>query len=216
MINKEKIVLIGGGGHAKVVIDVIKENKEFDIVGILDVNENIGKNVLGIEIIGTDDMLHELYNLGVKKAFITVGSVGNVGLREKLMLFAKNIGFKFPNIISNSAMLSREISFGEGIFINRGAIINSETSIGDFVIVNSAAIVEHDVIIGKFVHISPNAVVLGNVKIGDYTHIGASSTIIQNSEIGSNVLVGMGSVVVKNIPSNVKAYGNPCRIIDYK
>jgi sugar O-acyltransferase, sialic acid O-acetyltransferase NeuD family len=210
----EKIILLGGGGHCNSVIDSIKSNYSYEIIGIIDFKENIGQYINGIEILDSDDNLMKYKKAGVQNAFITVGSIGNPSIRKKLYNLASDLGFKFPVIMDKSAVLSQDVEVGIGTFIGKGAIINSKSIIGSNCIINSGSILEHDCNIGDFVHISPGATLCGGVIVGENTHIGANSTIIQYKTIGKNVIIGAGSVVLKNIKSNIKAYGNPCKSID--
>jgi len=210
MENNKEILLIGAGGHCKVVIDSIKEKNEFNGISLIDPSMQIGEAISGITVIGKDEDLQCLFNQGYKYAFITVGSVGNTDIRKRLFKFLKKIGFSLPTIVDRSAKISPYTNIMEGAYIGRNAVVNSHTTIGSCAIINTGAIIEHDNVIGDFVHISPGAVLSGNVKIGNNTHIGANSTIINNVEIGSDTIVGIGSVVLKDIKSNSIAYGNPC------
>ncbi|MDR3594089.1 acetyltransferase [Clostridium sp.] len=209
----EKIILVGGGGHCRSIIDSINNLKQFDIVGIVDKkpNECIG---LGVDIIGSDEQLNWLYKSGIKNAFIGVGSVGNPSIRIKLYRMLKNLGYSFPKIIDKTAIVSPIAIIDEGVFVGKGAIVNAKAVIAKQCIINSGAIVEHDCNIGEFVHLAPGATLSGGVNIGKRTHIGTNSTIIQNINIGNDVIVGAGSVIVKNIRANAKVYGNPGREIN--
>jgi sugar O-acyltransferase (sialic acid O-acetyltransferase NeuD family) len=207
----EDIILIGGGGHCKSIIDTINELKKYNIIGILDIADKLGNEICGIKIIGTDDSLEYYYKNGVRNAFLTIGSIGDTLIRRKLYSIALNIGYIFPNIIDNTAIVSDKIEIGHGNFIGKGAIININVKIANNTIINTGAIIEHDCYIGSFCHIAPGTAINGNVVIGENTHIGTNSTIIQNIKIGDNTIIGAGSVVVKNIESNIKAYGNPCK-----
>lgn len=207
----KNIILIGGGGHCKSVVDTIKTTKMYNIIGILDLKDKIGQIINGVEIIDTDDSLEHHYNNGVKYAFITLGSVGNTKLRKKLYLKAHSIGYKFPNIIDKTSIISNAIKIGTGNFIGKGAIINSNVEIKNNCIINTGSIIEHDCKVASFCHISPGVTISGNVSVGENTHVGTGTTIIQNIKIGKNSMIGAGSVVIKDIKSNKKAYGNPCR-----
>lgn len=207
----EDIILIGGGGHCKSVIDTIKSSGNFNIVGILDLREKLDMDINGVKIIGTDEMLKYYFNNGVKNAHISLGSIGDSKHRIKLFNYAKSIGLNFPPIIDRTSVMGSNVEIEEGVFIGKGCIINVDTKIGSHSIINSGAIIDHDCIIGSFCHISPGTTISGEVSIGDNTHIGTNSTIIQNIDIGSNTLIGAGSVVIKDISSNIKAYGNPCK-----
>ena len=206
----EKMVLVGGGGHCKSIIESINNLKQFEIVGVVDKNpsECIG---LGIDIIGSDEDLNSLYKSGIKNAFIGVGSIGNANIRIKLYNMLKNLGYSFPIIIDKTAIVSCNAIIEEGVFIGKGAIINTNAIIKKHCIINSGAIVEHDCKINKFVHLAPGATLSGGVSIGERTHIGTNSTIIQNINIGKDVLVGAGAVIVEDIKDGIKVYGNPGR-----
>ncbi|MBE6087268.1 MAG: acetyltransferase [Clostridium beijerinckii] len=208
----EPIILIGGGGHCKSVIDTIISSNLYEIIGVIDIEEKIGQNILNdIEIIDCDENLYKYKLKNIKKAFVTIGSVGNPKIRIELYEKARTIGFEFPSIVDKTAIISQDAYIGEGTFIGKGVIVNAGATINDNCIINTGSIIEHDCYIDKFSHISPNATLCGGVKIGRNTHIGANSTIIQYRNIGGNVIIGAGSVVTKDIEDNVTAYGNPCR-----
>lgn len=205
------IILIGGGGHCKTVIDSLKSGKEYNIRGILDLKEKVGEIVNGIKVINTDDSLEYYYNNGIKYAFISLGSIGDTVLRKKLYLMIYNIGYRFPNIIDKTALVSESVTLGSGNFVGKGAIVNSDTYINNNCIINTGAIIEHDCTIDSFCHIGPGVTMGGNVSIGENTHVGIGSSIRENIKIGKNSIIGAGSVVVKDIGSGQIAYGNPCR-----
>lgn len=205
------IILVGGGGHCKSVIDAILSTNTYNIVGITDPCA-CGK-VSGYEILGNDDQLKAIYDRGVEHAFVTVGSVGNPQIRQLLMETLKAIGYKLPVIIGASAYVSPSANIGEGSFIGQGAVVNALARIDENCIINTGAIVEHDCYLQAYVHIAPGAVLSGCVSIGKNSHIGTNATVIQNISVGQNVLIGAGSVVVKDIMDSTVAYGNPCREI---
>jgi sugar O-acyltransferase (sialic acid O-acetyltransferase NeuD family) len=211
MVKNNKLLLLGGGGHCKSVIDSLLKTNSYTEVGIIDKKENVGESILGVPIIGYDDDLFKLYHNGYNNAFITIGSIGNPSIRVKLFKVIEEIGFEIPNIIDINAIISEHVTLEKGIYIGKNAVINAGSFIGKCAIINTASILEHDCIIGKFSHISPGSVLCGEVKIGEYTHIGARSVVKQQVKIGANSLIGMGSVVLKNISENVMAYGNPCK-----
>lgn len=208
---KKKIVLIGGGGHCKSIIDSIQNTDEYSIEGIVDVEKNIGKVIYGIKVIGKDEDLKQIYDSGVRYAFISVGSIGDIKIREILYKKAKEIGYEFPVIKDKYSIIANNVIIDEGVFIGKGAIINSDCIIKANAIINSGAIIEHDCNINEFVHIAPGATVCGGVFIGYGTHIGCNASILQGVNIGEFVIVGAGSVVIKNINKNSKVVGNPSR-----
>jgi sugar O-acyltransferase (sialic acid O-acetyltransferase NeuD family) len=207
----EKIILLGGGGHCKSVIDTIQDSKLYEIAGIIDLKQNVGKDVNGVRILDSDDNLIKYKDIGIDKVFITIGSIGDISLRLRLYDLAQKIGFKMPTIIDNTAIVAKNVKVEKGTFIGKGVIININSTIGSSCIINSGSIIEHDCIINDFVHVASGATLCGGVTIGKNTHIGANSTVIQYKNIGENVMIGAGSVVIKDIESNLKAYGNPCK-----
>jgi UDP-perosamine 4-acetyltransferase len=209
----ENIVLIGAGGHCKVIIDIIKSTSSFEIYGITDYAKLKGERVLGFPILGTDDELRNIYKSGVKNAFICVGSVGNGEIRDRIYSLLKVIGFNIPVLIHKSAVVSPYASIGSGTCVMPGAVINSGAVIGENCIINTSSIVEHDCTIGRNSHISPGACVAGGVKVGEGSHIGLGASIIQGVTIGNGVIIGAGSVVIDGIRDNVTAVGVPAKII---
>lgn len=207
----KKLLLIGGGGHCHSVLDSVLKFNDYDAIGIIDYSN---ETVNDIPVVGKDEDLPRLRKNGWTDAFITVGSVGNTSLRHRLFQMVKNEGFAVPSIVDPTAIVANDAEIDEGCFIGKGAIVNAGSKIGKAAIINTGAIIEHDCIVGEFAHISPGAVLCGQVTVGNDTHIGAASVVRQQIEIGNNSLIGAGSVVVKNIPANVKAFGNPCKVAE--
>lgn len=209
-MNKEKILLIGMGGHAKSIIDSLEANQYYEIVGFIENNKK-GIGYKGYPILGTDAELETYYKKGIKKAFIAIGFMGKGTIREKIYDKLKEIGYQLPTIIDKTAIFSKNIEIGEGCFVGKGVILNSEVKIKKMAIINSGAIIEHECQIEAFSHIAVGSVLCGNCQIGEHTLIGANATVIQERKIGSHVIIGAGSVVIQDIDSNIIAYGNPCR-----
>ncbi|MBQ3718551.1 MAG: acetyltransferase [Methanomicrobium sp.] len=208
-----KLVLVGGGGHCRSVLSSIDRSKYADIV-IVDSKENLGKDVDGVPIAGTDDDLAKLHDEGYCEAFITVGSVSSNPKRRRIYESLEKIGFSFPSFIDPSAAVADSAVIEEGVFVGKNAVINAGSRIGKFSIINTGAIADHDCNIGSFVHLSPGVVLSGTVTVGDNTHVGTGTCVKQCAKIGENTTVGMGSVVITDIPSNCVAYGVPCKVRD--
>ncbi len=207
----KKILLLGGGGHCKSIIDSLYALNTYQSIGIVEKKSESSDAVMDVPVIGTDDELKDLFNSGYQYAFISLGSVGNPSIRIKLFNKIKQIGFTIPSIIDPSAVVSDYATLAEGVYVGKKAVINTGASIGQACIINTAAVVEHDCKIADFVHLAPGAVLSGDVIVGSQSHIGTNSTVIQQVEIGSNTIIGAGSVVTKNISEKVVAYGQPCR-----
>ena len=189
------IVLIGGGGHCKSVIDVIEQEGIFKIAGIIDKPELLGSDVLGYPVIGNDSDLNDL----VKKyqnALITVGQIGSPILRIKLFDLAAKARFILPSIISPYAYVSRHSTIGSGTVVMHNAIVNASVSIGDNCIINSKALIEHDCSISKHCHISTNATINGGVVVKTGCFIGSGATTKESITIEENSFVKAGSLVI--------------------
>lgn len=212
----KKVILLGGGGHAKCVIDAMRLGGKYFPHCVLDLKNRSGEEVLGIKITGSDADLPSYYRRGIKFCFVGLGSIGNPARRITLWKHAVKSGFKFPNIIHPTAIVSAHASIGIGVYIGPRAIVNAGAVIGDGCIINSGAIVEHDCHVGKFVHIAPGAVLSGGVTVGDRSHLGTGCAVTHGITIGADSVIGVGSVVIKNIPSWTVCVGNPAKKIKGK
>ena len=212
---KEKLILLGGGGHAESVIDTIKTKEEYEIAGILDNQKSPGTFVSGIEVLGCDELLPDIFKSGIGCAVIAVGSVGSPKVRIRLFELCRRIGFRMPTIIDQSAILSKDFISGDGGFIGKGVIIGWGVRIGEGCIINTGVILEHGVKLGNYVHAAPGCILCGNAVTGDCTHIGAGTTVIQNITLGSHSMIGAASLVLSDISSNTLAYGRPAREVHY-
>jgi len=190
----KKIILIGGGGHCKSVIDVIEQEKQFDICGIVDKPENIGSYILGYEVIAADDDLQKLANR-FKYALVTVGQIKSPDLRIKLFNLASKAGFCLPSIISPKAYVSKHSSIANGVVVMHHAIVNANTTIGDNCIINSKALIEHDCEVAEHCHISTNATINGGSKVGPRSFVGSNVTTKESIIIEEKSFIKAGSIV---------------------
>jgi sugar O-acyltransferase (sialic acid O-acetyltransferase NeuD family) len=203
-MEKKRIVIIGAGGHAKVVIDIllqrIKLGDNLEIIGILDdcYDEKNAIKLFDISVIGKVDKSLKLKNC---EYIIAIGS------NDVRKIISTKYDLKYYIAIHPKAIIAEEVKIEEGTVVMAGAIINSYSHIGKHVIINTGSIIEHDCIIKDYVHISPNTTLAGGVSIGNKTWIGMGSNVIQGVKIEENVIVGAGSVVLKNISANKKVVG---------
>jgi len=203
---KNSIILIGGGGHGRVVIDAIKSAKSFNIYGILDPSLRRNSIISGVKVIGPDGMLPILFKNGIKNAFISVGSIGDHEPRKKIYGNLKKIGFRLPSVVHPKAVVAGDVRLGEGAFVAAGAILNPGVKIGRNAIINTRSSVDHDCGIGDFVHVAPGAVLSGGVKIKEGAHIGTGASVIQNIKIGKNAMIGAGQTVRVNISDGARYF----------
>lgn len=204
---KQKVVVLGSGGHSKIVIDILQKAQEYEIVGFTS-NSNDENNLLGVPYLGDDSILFSLYESGVKTFF---AAIGDNEIRKKVFNRMINIGFEPINAISPFAHISQYAKLGKGVVVSPGAVINACAVIGNNVIVNTLAGIDHDCIIGSDVHIAPRASLAGSVIVGDGSFIGAGCTVIPDISIGEWTVVGAGAVVISDLPSNIKAVGVPAK-----
>lgn len=207
----EKIVLFGGGGHAKVIIDLINACGSYEIAGIVDAQLAAGVSVSGVTVLGDDRILPALYGKGLKNACIAVGSVKDNSKRKALYEKVKHAGFSIPALVHPSAIISGKSQIHEGVQIMAGTIVQTGSLIGENTIVNTGAIVEHDCAVGNHVHICPGATLSGNCLIGEGAFIGAGATVLQGVKIGSNSIVSAGAVVIKDVLDNTTVIGVPAK-----
>ncbi len=208
---KKKLLLLGGGGHCRSVLDCALASGEYDEIGIIDSADC--EPYEGVGVVGCDDDLPRLFEEGWNYAFITVGSVGNTRVRRRLFGLISQIGFRIPVIMDPTAVRASGSTVKEGTFIGKRAVVNAGCHVGRCAILNTGCILEHDCSVGDFAHISPGTVLCGHVTVGDDSHVGAASVVRQEITIGEKTLIGAGSVVVKDLPDGIKAFGNPCREI---
>jgi sugar O-acyltransferase (sialic acid O-acetyltransferase NeuD family) len=191
----KKLILVGGGGHCKSVIDVA-ESAGYTILGILDRLEDVGKRVLGYEVIGTDDDMGKYADKAV--FIVTVGQIKSPDLRIKLHQMLAEAHCHLATIIAPTAHVSKYATIGEGTVVMHKAVINADAHIGRGCIINTFANIEHDAVVGNYCHISTGAMINGGAIIADRTFIGSQSVVNQGVKMVEGVVASM-SVINKDI-----------------
>lgn len=210
-----KAVIIGGGGHGKVIIDIVEKAAELNLLGLLDSQPPIGSKVLGYEVIGRESDLGKLIQEREIEGLIV--AIGDNWLRSRLVGSLSSVapGIAFPNAIHPAAQIAKNVSLGQGTVVMAGAVVNSGTSVGDFCILNTNCSVDHDCRLGDYVSFAPNSCAGGNVEVGEYSAICLGAKIVHGAKIGPQTVIGAGATVLSDLPSNVVAYGTPaCRVRD--
>lgn len=208
-MDSKKLILVGGGGHCKSVIDVA-ESAGFQIQGILDTPENVGKKVLGYTIVGTDDQIPDYVNEAL--FIVTVGHIKDAALRIKLHQKIVYAGGTLATIVATTAHVSKYAQIGEGSVIMHQAVVNADAIIGKGCIINTFANIEHDAKIGDYCHISTGVMINGNCVVGNETFIGSQSVMINDIEITAGCVIGAGSLVRKNVTQRGIYSGNPATL----
>lgn len=203
----EEIIVIGYGGHAKSLVDIIEREGKYKIAGFIAKNKGEEIQYRGYKILASDDELETLFNDGIRYVAMGIGFMGKGEIRRKIYKKLKKIGYKFPFFIDPSAAVANDVQIEEGTMIGKTVVLNSGAKIGKMAIINTAAVIEHECVIGDFTHVSVGTKLCGNVTIGNNCFIGAGTTIIQDCHIGKNTLIGAGGLVLNDIPDGKKKIG---------
>ena len=211
MTDTRKIFLLGAGGHASVVLDML-HCLGIHLEGIIDKMLNTGAYWQGVPVIGDDDFFFQ--NIPPEKAILVNGVGANPNCKTRNCLFSlfKNKGYSFLTLRHPSAVVSKQSVLYEGSVVMAGAVIQSGTSIGENTVVNTSASVDHHCRIGNGSFISPGVLLCGNVIVGESVFIGAGAVILPGVEIGSESIIGAGAVVTRSVGEKVLVTGNPAKI----
>lgn len=201
-IDSTSLVIYGGGGHAKSLIDLLRLLGTYRIAGILDDGLLPEGNVMGIPVLGGKQVLPEIFNRGIRLAANAVGGIGNIKIRIEIFNRLAQAGFTCPTLVHPSAFVEPSARLSEGSQILPQAYVGSEAQIGFGVIVNTGAIVSHDCILGDYVNVSPGALLAGSVEIGQGVLIGMGATINLGVRVGANARIGNGATVKEDVPAN--------------
>ena len=205
----QKLIVIGGGGHAKVILDIAGRSGDFEVVGCV-ARDEPKSGELSVPYLGDESSLPHFLSAGVRLAFV---AVGDNRARAQLSQLALGHGFEIANIVSPYAILSDGVTLGRGIAIMPGAVINTGARIADGCIVNTGVVLDHDCKIGAWGHLAPGTVLAGSVETGEGAFLGVGVRVIPSISIGAWTTVGAGAVVIRDLPGNVCAVGVPARIL---
>ncbi|MGW9527074.1 acetyltransferase [Paenibacillus terrae] len=202
-------IVFGAGGHAKVIVDILRACGE-EIIGVLD-DHCKEEKWNGFPILGNRNQIDQLLSLYPEALFIV--AIGDNATRMKIVSQLKAAAVKFGTAVHPSAVIAPSAFIGEGSVVMPNSVINADAYVGKHVIVNTAATIDHDCRIEDFAHISPGVHMAGGVQIGRCAHIGIGASLIPGIRVGGNTLVGAGSCVIRHLPENVLAVGCPARVI---
>jgi len=205
-----RLVGLGAGGHAAVIIETLRAAGHSEIIGLLAPEQG---DVLGVPIIGDDDILMSLKDRQIDGAFLGVGMMKSSLIRKRLVAKGRAAGLEIVGAIHRKAIVATSAELGIASQVLAGAIIQSRARLGDHVIVNTGSIVEHDSVIGDFSHVATGARLAGGVRVAEGAFIGAGAVVIQGIVIGANAVVGAGAVVIHDVEPNTTVLGIPARPI---
>lgn len=206
------IVVVGAGGHARVVADVIRLGAEYQVRGFLD-GENAsrrGTEFEGAAVLGGDEVLLGLREEGVRHAAVAVGdNAARLRIADQLL----ELGFELPALVHPDATVAASVHLGAGTVVFARAVVNPATRLGRVVIINTAASVDHDCEIGDAVHIAPGAHLAGGVKVASGALVGIGAAVRPRLTIGRNAVVGAGAAVVADVAAGTTVAGVPARVL---
>lgn len=208
---KSPLVLIGGGGHGKSVLDVIRAEGRYEVIGILDVSTRVGESVMGVPIIGTDADIPRIAR-EVGRFLIGVGHLGNAEGRMGLLQQVQSMSAEVPNIVSPIAYVSPEAQLGPGTVVFHRAVVNAMAKVGANCVLNTGSIVEHDSVLEDNVHVSTQAVVNGECEVGEGSFLGSGSVINHGITIGPRTIIASGAVVCQATEGDGMYAGVPARL----
>ncbi|RPI80391.1 MAG: hypothetical protein EHM41_22825 [Chloroflexi bacterium] len=197
-----QILIYGGGGHGKMVIELLQSLHSYKINGILDDGREVGTTISGKPVVGGKEKLPELYQKGIRLAINAVGGIGNIQIRIRIFRILAAEGFACPVLIHPTARVDASAVFSEGAQVFTNAYVGPDVKVGFGVILNTGVIVSHDCQIGDFVNISPGAVLAGDVRIGPGALIGMGATVNLGVKIGMGARIGNSATVKADVPES--------------
>lgn len=211
-----KCILVGCGGHARSLVEATRGIAGVEILGIVDANPALaGCSVLGLPVLGGDDILTSLHASGVNHFLLGVGSVGIATKRAEVARRISAMGLKPLTIVDRSAIVATDVVLSAGCQVLAGATIGSGVHAAEGAIVNTGAVVEHDCSLGSYCHVSSGAVLAGNVRVGSCAHVGAGAVVRESVVIGEGSVVGIGAAVIEDVPPSTIVAGVPARFLSY-
>jgi sugar O-acyltransferase (sialic acid O-acetyltransferase NeuD family) len=209
--DKPKVVIVGAGGHGRVVLDILIRARRTKVVGFLDSNPAThGRRMDGVPILGDLSALSDLRKQGVEGAIV---AIGDNGVRRSFADEIEASGIEMINAIHPSANLAHNVRIGRNVVIAAGALVCAHCQIGDSAILNTGSIVDHESMIGTAAHICPGARLAGRVSVESGAFIGIGATVLQGLRIGCEAIVGGGAVVIRDVPRMETVVGVPARTL---
>ncbi|MBI5190030.1 MAG: NeuD/PglB/VioB family sugar acetyltransferase [Nitrospirae bacterium] len=201
-----KLVIIGGGGHASVLLSLIRSHGAYEIAGIIDDGLDKGAERHGLAVLGGEEMLPGLLAEGVTHACIGIGSIS---VRASLFGRLKVMGYKIPALVHTSAVVAVGASLNEGVQVMAGCILQPGVAVGVNTIINTGAVIDHDCVIGAHAHIGPGAVLAGRSSVGDGSIVGAGAALASGTRVGAGAFVGVGTSVIGDVPDGARHERGP-------
>jgi len=201
-----RLVIFGGGGHGKVIIDLVRALGTYQLVGVLDDHLHPGTLILGVPVLGGSEALPRLYEQGVHKVINAVGAIGHVEVRVQIFDMLRQAGFLFPTVIHPMAFVEPSAKIEDGVQILAKSYISSSATIDFGTLINAGVVVSHDCNLGKYVNLSPGAMLAGGVVLKDRVQVGMAATINIDITVGEGARIGNSAVVKADVPPATKVH----------
>ncbi|MAT44058.1 MAG: hypothetical protein CL609_17120 [Anaerolineaceae bacterium] len=202
MKKNNKMIIFGGGGHGRTLIELVQAMGSYDLVGIVDDHIPPETELLGVPVLGGQAVLTTLYQKGICLAVNGVGGIGNPSARWAVFESLQKIGFDFPTVVHPTAFVEKSAFLDAGVQVLAQTYIGTQVKVGFGSVINAGAVLSHDVQAGICTNFSPGALIAGNVVFGDFTQVGMGATVNLNLKIGANVRIGNGATVKKDVPDD--------------
>lgn len=214
-VREPRCVILGGGGHGRMVLTCLLDAGGVRVEGFLDPDEGLwSKEIAGVPVLGGDDRLRDLAERGIDSFVVGLGDVSGPTARQRLYDVARGIGLAPLTVVHPSVLLATDVRLGAGCQVMPRAVINTGARLGIQALVNTAAVLEHDCVVGDHVHVASGAVLAGGVIIDDGALVGAGATVIPGIRVGAGSVVGAGAVVIRDVAPDETVVGVPARPID--
>lgn len=209
-----RVLGLGAGGHAKVVLETLEAMGGHEVVGLLDPSPQlVGTSVGGVPVLGDDGLLAPEYHDGVTHVFIGLGGAADTAPRRRLYELARERGFEVVSAVHPTAVVSPSAEIGPGAQILARAVVGAAARLGENVIVNTAAVVEHDCRVGAHAHVASGALLASGVRVGEGAHVGLGARVREGTRIGERAIVGAGAAVVDDVEADTVVAGVPARLL---
>lgn len=196
------LIVYGGGGHGKSLIELIRAANEYQVVGVVDDGLPVGSEILGVPVLGGAEILPRLRRDGLQLAVNAVGGIGNLAPRLKVFERLAEAGFSIPTVVHTTALIEASAQLAAGVQVMPFGYVGSSSRVGFGCIINTRAVVSHDCDLGEYVNLAPGAVLAGGVQVGARTLIGMNVTVNLEVKIGSGARIGNGATVKSDVPEN--------------
>ena len=201
-----KVIIYGGGGLSKMIIESVRVLGVYQIVGIIDDSMEKGTDVIGSPVLGGAEVLPELFQQGVRIAVNSVGGIGDYKVRLKVFHTLADAGFICPPIVHPTAHVDPSARLEAGVLVLAQSYVSGNARVGMGTLINNSVVISHDCVAGVCTNFSPGAMIAGDAVIGDFSQIGMNATVNIGVRIGRECLIRNGATVKKDVPDGTRVF----------